>query len=83
MYVVRKEEAQRQKRSKELYKTGLSQYAQQQYMKAAESFTLAIGLQPNMARYYFARGNCFRCLKEYQRYPSAFRLRPLGRRRGV
>lgn len=67
MYLVRKEEALRQKRAKDYYKQGMQLYAQQQFTKAAEVFTLAIGLQENVARYYFARGNCFRSLKEYQR----------------
>ena len=67
MYLVRKEEALRQKRANDLYKAGMQFYADQEYNKAADNFTLAIGLQANVARYYFARGNCFRCLKEYQR----------------
>lgn len=68
MYLVRKEEALRQKRAKDMYKQGMQHYAHSEFTKGAEMFTLAIGLQANMARYYFARGNCFRSLKEYQRY---------------
>jgi hypothetical protein len=67
MYLVRKEEALRAKRGKDMYKQGMQFYTDQDFVKAAENFTLAIGLQANVARYYFARGNCFRCMKEYQR----------------
>jgi len=68
MYLLRKEEAVRRKKAKDLYKLGLGQFANHEYAKAAESFTLAISHQANIARYYFARGNCFRYLKEYQRH---------------
>lgn len=51
-----------------------------QYAEAIVAFTHAIELRPACARYYFARGNCFLKLEEYQRclfdYSLAIRIDP-------
>ena len=44
-----------------------AEVAVQEYKEAIETFSLAISLRPDNARYYFQRGNCFRAMGAYQR----------------
>ena len=66
----------------ECFRSGLARYrtaaSREEYEEAADLYTVAISLRPDNARYFFARGNAFKAMAEYQRaffdFSSAIRL---------
>tara|TARA_B100000780_G_scaffold278185_1_gene250909 strand:+ start:240 stop:2705 length:2466 start_codon:yes stop_codon:yes gene_type:complete len=78
----KREKKQNVAKSAEYFKIGLAKSRKAsnktEFADAAESFTLAVELRPSNARYYFARGNCYRSMTEFRKayldYTAAVRL---------
>eukprot|EP01013_Petalomonas_cantuscygni_P043131 TRINITY_DN7908_c0_g1_i1.p1 TRINITY_DN7908_c0_g1~~TRINITY_DN7908_c0_g1_i1.p1 ORF type:complete len:709 (+),score=196.39 TRINITY_DN7908_c0_g1_i1:82-2208(+) len=68
--VKNKEKESKAKRAKDLYTeadTLLQERTPAAYHKAAQKLTEAIRYRPAFARYFYARGNCYKFLGEYKR----------------
>jgi len=82
MLLAKKDKKVKLQKATEMYKEGIERYhkarSHEEYEDAAESYTVAISLRPNNPKYYFARGNCFRTMLEFQRaffdFSAAIRL---------
>jgi tetratricopeptide (TPR) repeat protein len=77
----REEKELKKKKQKALESFQASQqlYKQRDYAAAVQKLTMAISMRPEMARYYFARGNCYSKLDDWQRAQVGSRLPRLDR----
>merc|ERR1712195_462557 len=74
----KKEQKAKMRQSSDQFKKAQHLFKNKEYKEAIETFSLAISLRPDNARYYFQRGNCFRAMGAYQRclfdYSMAIRI---------
>ncbi len=62
-----KELKKKKQKAAESFQAGSLLYKQRDYAAAVQKLSISISMRPEMARYYYARGNCYSKLDDWQR----------------